>query len=105
MYSESILSFIKRLVLRFSWKYFRIEGVQFYPISLSFSLGKELAVVEGGLLNLLNHYIHWRRGGVRESEQQNGKGMKYPLPIHQLTDLQGQIISLGETLLNEISQQ
>lgn len=97
MYNQSILSFLKRLVLRFNWKYFRIEGVQFYPISLSFSLGRELAVVEGGLFNLLNGYIHQRWGVMGESEQQNGKGMKYPLPIHQPTDLRAQSTSLGKT--------
>lgn len=59
IYSQSILSFLKLLVLRFNWKCLRIEGVQFYPISLSFSLGKELAMVEGGLFNLLNGYSHW----------------------------------------------
>lgn len=59
IYSQSILSFLKLLVLRFNWKCLRIEGVQFYPISLSFSLGKEVAVVEGGQFNLLNGYIHW----------------------------------------------
>lgn len=94
IYSQSILSFLKLLVLRFNWKCLRIEGVQFYPISLSFLLGKELAVVEGGLFNLLNSYIHWG-----ESEQQNGKGMKCPLPTHWPTDLLTQGIRMGELRL------
>lgn len=81
IYSQSILSFLKLLVLRFNGKCLRIEGVQFYPISLSFSLGKEVAVVEGGLFNLLNGYVHWEK-----SEQQNGKGMKSPVPRYQPTD-------------------
>lgn len=54
IYSQSILSFLKLPVLSLNGKCLRIEGVQFYPISLSFSLGKEGAVVEGGLFNLLN---------------------------------------------------
>lgn len=98
MYSQSSLSFLKLLILRFNWKYFGIEGVQFYPISLSFSLGKELAVVEKGLFNLLNHYIH-REWWGRESEQQNGKGMKYPLPIHQPTDLLAHAPAWGKLCL------
>lgn len=70
IYSQSILSFLKLLVLRFNWKCLRIEGVQFYPISLSFSLGKEVAVVEGGQFNLLNGYIHW---GKRKVNDKMGK--------------------------------
>lgn len=61
IYSQSILSFLKLLVLRFNWKCLRIEGAQFYPISLSFSLREEVAVVEGGLFNLLNGSIHCKK--------------------------------------------
>lgn len=90
IYSQSILSFLKLPVLRFNWKCLRFEGVQFYPISLSFSLGKEVTVVEGGLFNLFNGYIHWEK-----SEPQNGKGMKYPWPSHQSTDSLTQRAKMG----------
>lgn len=99
IYSQSILSFLKMLVLRFNWKCLRIEGVQFYPISLSFSLGKEVAVVEEALFNLLNGYIHWGKKWMTKWERHEVPSAQ-PLaywPTHSKHQH-------GKNFANEISQ-
>lgn len=68
IYSQSILSFLKPLVLRFNGKCLRIEGVQFYPISLSLSLGKEVAAAERGPFSSLHASIHHEKVNNRMGE-------------------------------------
>lgn len=75
IYSQSILSFLKPLVLGFNGKCLGIEGVQFYPISLSLSLGKEVAVAERGLFSILCAHIHHAKVNSRMLK---GWGTSYP---------------------------
>lgn len=81
IYSQSILSFLKLLVLRFNLKCLRIEGAQFYPISLSFSLREEVAVVEGGLFNLLNGSIHCKKKWTNKMGQARSALCPPPGPL------------------------
>lgn len=78
IYSQSILSFLKPLVLRFNGKCLGIEGVQFYPISLSLSLGKEVSMAERGLFSLLCAYIHHVKANSRTE-----KGWSTSYPSHK----------------------